>query len=145
MSRTDRFTVGGVMTTDLLTVNRDEPLDLAALVMDQRRIRQLLVIDDDGRLLGLVTYRALLRLLADHRAGELGRGIAVARYMEADPVTVSPHTPLRDAIRIMLDTGASALPVVDDGRAIGILSEHDVVRVAGGLLELFPRTGPGGP
>lgn len=143
MNRTRRFTVGSVMTTDVLSVGRSEPLDLAALVMDQRRIRQLVVLDDDGRLAGLVSYRALLRLLADHRSGELGRGATVDRYMEADPVTVTPGTLLRDAIGTMLETGASAMPVVDGDRVVGILSEHDVVRVAGGILEAFPRSRPG--
>ena len=97
MHRTGRFTVGSVMTTDVLSVGRSEPLDLAALAMDQRRIRQLVVLEDDGRLAGLVSYRALLRLVASHRADEIAEGGPVSGFMDADPVTVDPGTALRHA------------------------------------------------
>ncbi len=143
MHRTQRVTVGSVMTTDLLTVQRHETLDLAALVMDRRRIRQLIVVDDDGLFLGLVSYRALLRLLADQRAGDLEEGVAVGGYMDPDVLTVTPGTPLQDAIRLMLAQDRSVIPVVEDGRVIGILSEHDVVRVTAGFLEPMQENAPG--
>lgn len=122
------------MTTDLLTVGPDERLDIAAMVMEQRRIRQLLVVDDAERFLGLVSYRALLRLLAE-QAGEMGDDVAVRAYVDRDPPTVTPRTPLREAIQLMLEERVSALPVVVGGNAVGILSEHDIFRVAGSLLQ----------
>ena len=123
------------MTTELRTVRPDERLDLAALIMDRRRIRQLLVVDEDGRLKGLVSYRALLRLVSAQQTREIDEGSLVEEFMDADPVTVTPDTPLRGAIRMMLDRGVSAVPVMDGDRAVGILSEHDVARVAGSLLQ----------
>lgn len=143
MNRADRFTVRGVMTTDLFTVKRGELLDLAALVMDRRRIRQLLVVDDDGCLLGVVSYRAILRLMTEYQPGDSRAGVTVDAYMESDPVTVTPDTPLRDAIRTMLEAGVSVVPVVEQRRAVGVLSEHDVVGVARGLLERAPGAGSG--
>jgi predicted transcriptional regulator len=143
MNRADRFTVRGVMTTDLSTVKRGELLDLAALVMDRRRIRQLLVVDDDDGLLGVVSYRAILRHLTDYQPGASPESVTVDAYMESDPVTVTPDTTLRDAIRTMLEAGVSVVPVVEQGRAVGVLSEHDVVRVARGLLEHASSAGPG--
>lgn len=134
MDRTDPQTVGDVMTTDLLTVGPDERVDLAAVVMDRRHIRQLLVVDDDGLLLGLVSYRALLRLLTARRTGEIDERGPVRPFMAADPVVVTAATPLRDAIRVMLERDLSAVPVVEEGRPVGILSEHDVVDVARRLL-----------
>lgn len=138
MSPTGPPTAGSVMTTDLLTVGPAERLDLAALMMDRRAIRQLLVVDPDGRLLGIVSYRALIQLLSARRAAEIEGGGLVREFMEPDPVTVSPTTPLRDVIRLMLEEEVSAVPVVDEGSVVGIVSEHDVVRVAGGLLERSP-------
>jgi CBS domain-containing protein len=132
MNRADRFTVRGVMTTDLSTVKRGELLDLAALVVD----------DDDG-LLGVVSYRAILRHLTDYQPGASPESVTVDAYMESDPVTVTPDTTLRDAIRTMLEAGVSVVPVVEQGRAVGVLSEHDVVRVARGLLEHASSAGPG--
>ena len=143
MNRADRFTVRRVMTTDLFTVEPGERLDLAAMVMDRRRIRQLLVVDDDGGLLGVVTYRAILRLLTDYQPGTQREGVTVDAYMESEPVTVTPDTALRDAIRTMLEAGVSVVPVVERGRAVGVLSEHDVVRVARGLLEQVPSPASG--
>lgn len=143
MNRADRITVRSVMTTDLFTVNGGELLDLAALVMDRRRIRQLLVVDDDGRLLGIISYRAILRLLTESQPEALREGVTVDAYMEPDPVAVTPDTPLREAIRTMLEAGVSVAPVVEQGRAVGILSEHDVVRVAGSLLEHVSSTESG--
>lgn len=130
------------MTTDLLTVSPTDRLDLAALVMDRRGIRQLLVVDEAGRLLGLVSYRALLRLVATHRAGDIEDCGPVEAFMVPDPVTVSPGTLLTDAIQVMLDRNVSVVPVVDGDRVVGILSEHDVVRVAGRLLGLPPNDRP---
>lgn len=121
------------MTTELVTVDPDERLDLAGLIMQQRRIRQLLVVDDEGRLLGLVSYRALLRLLA-HRVRAVDECGSVRAFMDPDPVTVTPTTPLRQAIRMMLERRVSAVPVVDDEKVVGILSEHDVARLTGSLL-----------
>lgn len=138
MGRTQPHTVGGVMTTALHTVGPDHRLDLAALVMDEQRVRQLVVVDDDGALLGMVSYRALVKLVAAHRAGELGEGGAVSECMDPDPVSVQPTTRLKDAIRIMLDHQVSAVPVLDEGRVVGIVSEHDVMRMTAGLLELGP-------
>lgn len=143
MSRADRFTVRGVMTTDLCTVKRGEPLDLAALVMARRRVRQLLVVDDDGCLLGVVSYRAILRLMTEYQPGDSQAGVTVDAYMEPDPVTVTPDTMLRDAIRTMLEAGVSVVPVVEQRRAVGVLSEHDVVRLAWRLLEHTTGAGSG--
>lgn len=140
-----RETVGGVMTTELQTVAPDERLDLAALVMDRRRIRQLIVVDDDGRLLGLVSYRALLRLVAAHRAGEIEEGGLVGEVMDPDPLTVRTDTALRDAVRLMLEQNISAVPVLEGDRVAGLLSEHDVVRYTGELLETGSPPGPGAP
>ena len=69
-------TIEQLMTTDLVTVAEDDPIELAANLMDWHRIRQVLVEDDGHRLIGLVSYRAMLRLLArgvDARTGGGGR------------------------------------------------------------------------
>src|SRR5881296_615168 len=57
-------TVGQFMSTDLFTVRADDLVDLAASVMEWRHVRHVPVEDDDGRLVGLVTHRALLHLFS---------------------------------------------------------------------------------
>ncbi|MDX1674966.1 MAG: CBS domain-containing protein [Longimicrobiales bacterium] len=118
------------MTTDLQTVRPGERLDTAAQAMDRAGVRQLLVVDD-GRLLGLISYRDIIRLVLD--SGATATGI-VAEHMDPDPVTVPPSTALADVIRMMLDSDLSAVPVTEDDRVVGVISEHDIVRLAGTLL-----------
>ncbi len=128
-------TVDQYMTTSLLTVHEDELVDLAAFIMDRERTRQILVEDDDFRLVGLISYRSLLRLLASGTLLELGHSVPVREVMTRDPLTVPPDTPVIDAIRIMRDHRISCLPVLQDDKLVGILTERDFMPVAAELLQ----------
>jgi CBS domain-containing protein len=123
------------MTTELFTVREDEPIDLVASIMDWRRVRHVPVEDNESRLVGLVSYRALLRLVASGWRGDDAVPIAVADVMKRDPVTVSPETSTLDAIALMREHRVSALPVVAGGRLVGIISERDLMEVTSELLE----------
>lgn len=127
-------TVREVMTTELRVVAGDEPIERAARMMDEYGVRQLIVMDEDGRLEGLISYRALLRLISTARPQSL-EGPLVRSVMEREPRTIEAAASLSEAVRFMLDHGVSAIPVTERGRPVGVLSEHDIVRVAGGLLE----------
>ncbi|AUX19611.1 hypothetical protein SOCEGT47_000630 [Sorangium cellulosum] len=140
-------TVGQFMSTDLFTVRPTDIVDLAASVMDWRHVRHVPVEDDQGRLVGVVSHRALLRLLA-RGAAAAPRGAApagapptVASIMRPDPVTVTPETPTLDAMRIMREQRVGCLPVVAGGRLVGIVTEHDLIGVSARLLEAFLREG----
>jgi CBS domain-containing protein len=60
--------------------------------------------------------------------------ITVSQFMTRDPVTVSQQSGLRAAVSVLIDTKIGALPVVDDGRLVGILTESDILRIAHDLL-----------
>ena len=122
------------MTTEIFTVHEDEVIDLVANVMDWKHIRHVPVEDGEGRLVGLVSYRSLLRLLArDLPHGSHGP-IPVKDVMARNVVTIPPDTETLDAIALMRAKRVACLPVVEDGRLVGILSERDFLRVAGELL-----------
>jgi len=123
------------MTTDLYTVHEDEPLDLVASLMDWERIRHVLVEDQEGRLVGLVSYRALLRLFARGELPGPGGQRAVSEFMIRDPVAVAPETPTLEAIQTMRRHGVGCLPVVKDDRLVGIVTERDLMNLASELLE----------
>ena len=131
-------TVGQIMTTDLFTVRPEDLVDLAASLMDWEHIRHVPVEDDDGRLVGLVSHRALLRMVARGlRRGE-GEAIAVKEIMTADPVTVTPTTTTLAAMRLMQGQGLGCLPVVeDDEKLVGIITERDLIHVSSRLLEQY--------
>jgi CBS domain-containing protein len=118
-------------TTDLVTAAPDDPIELVANLLDWHRIRQVLVEESDGTLVGLVSYRAILRLLAH---GADVAGLTVADIMKPEPICVPPDmAPLR-ALELMRQFGIGALPVVSDGQLVGIVTEHDFFNVAGMLL-----------
>ncbi len=124
------------MTTDLFTVHEEELVELVAALMDWRRIRHILVEDDQHQLVGLVTHRSLLRFLAEQWQAEGPvRDIPVKEIMVHKPISVAPETSTMEAIRIMRAHGIGSLPVVRDGQLLGIITERDFIHIAGQLLD----------
>ncbi|MCA9321162.1 MAG: CBS domain-containing protein, partial [Planctomycetes bacterium] len=129
-------TVSQYMSTDLFTVNQDEAIDLVACLMDWRHIRHVPVEDDDHRLVGLVSARILLRLVAQGWTPDSDKPVPVSAVMQRNIVTVLQSTTTLAAIELMRDRRISCLPVVDENRSlIGMVTEYDLVRIASPLLE----------
>jgi CBS domain-containing protein len=123
-------TVGQFMSTDLFTVRADDLVDLAASVMDWRHVRHVPVEDENGRLVGLVTHRALLHLLCNGRQLNSEKPLTVRDVMKPAPLTVSSSTPTLEALDIMQSHTIGCLPVVDDGQLVGILTSFDFLNGA---------------
>jgi len=127
--------VRDVMTADPTTLKRNDKLTLADDIMRLGRVRHLPVVDDDGdALVGIVTQRDLFR---DALAQALGYGrhaqrkildtLSVKDVMATEVVTSSPDTSLIEAARLLTERKIGCLPVVDNGRLVGILTEGDFV------------------
>lgn len=132
-----KLVVADLMSTELLTLRRNDALTIADDLMNQKRVRHLLVLDEDGELCGILSQRDLFRgavlqsLGYGSRAEELMLASLVAKdAMTEDPITVATDTPLADAARLMLKHGVGCLPVIERDRLIGILTEGDFVRLA---------------
>jgi CBS domain-containing protein/gamma-glutamyl:cysteine ligase YbdK (ATP-grasp superfamily) len=123
------------MDTDLVTVNEHEPVDLVAHLMDWNQIRHVLVEDDDNRLVGIVSQRALLRLVGSYHPEQLDGPLPVSDIMQRHPVTVTPETSTLDAIELMRRHKMSCLPVVKGSHLVGIVTEAQFMAIAGRLLE----------
>lgn len=123
------------MTMELFTVNEDELVELVAFLMDRKQIRHVLVEDNQHRLVGIVSYRSILRLMAEGRRPLEQDTPPVREIMERNPVTVSPDTPTLEAIDLMRQHRVSCLPVVKNGKLVGIVSERDFMPIAYQLLE----------
>lgn len=128
-------TVGQFMATDLFTVRPDDLVDLAASVMDWRHIRHVPVEDDQGRLVGLVTHRALLRLLNRGVPLQGANLITVREVMKTDPVTVCSTTPTLEALELMRSNKVGCIPIVDDGRLVGIVTSYDFLDASARLFK----------
>jgi CBS domain-containing membrane protein len=128
--------VRDVMTSDVTTLKRNEKLTMADDIMQLGRIRHLPVIDDDDKdkLIGIVSQRDLLRgaLAQALGYGEHGRRkvldtLLVKEVMATEVITTSPDALLADAARLLAERKIGCLPVLDNGRLVGILTEGDFV------------------
>lgn len=130
-------TAGQVMSTQLFSVRPEDILDLAANMMDWHQVRHVPVEDGSGRLIGLVSHRAILRMFA--RGPEARqKEVLVRNVMRQDPVTASVETPTIDAMRIMREHRVSCLPIVGpNNRLVGLVTERDLMNVSARLLERF--------
>jgi len=128
--------VSQYMATDLFTVRPDDIVDFAATLMDWKHVRHIPVEGDDGGLIGLVSHRALLRLVAEGRVGG-DHKVTVKEIMTLDPVTVDSEATTVEAIRLMRKAKVACLPVVEEGKLIGLVTEHDLIVVASHLLERY--------
>jgi CBS domain-containing protein/gamma-glutamylcysteine synthetase len=123
------------MTTELFTVHENELVDLVAFLMDQKQIRHVLVEDDYHEIVGLVSYRSLLRLLTRGQIGDPNIAMPVKDVMVRDPITVPPETPTTEAIELMHRNRVSVLPVVKAGKLVGTIGERDFMHIARQFLE----------
>lgn len=124
----------GFMDTDFLTVGEDEAVDLVANLMAWHGVRYVPVEDDEHRLIGLVSDRSLLRFLTSDERDRDEAPVPVSEVMEEDLVTASPETSTLEAIEKMRHQSVPCLPVVQDGRLVGVVTEHDFLDIAGQLL-----------
>ncbi len=122
------------MDTDVHTVYPDESVDLVANLMEWEHIRYVPVEDMDRKLVGLVSQRGLLRLLAQ---GKIGQDTSIADVMRkmTDLITINPETTTLAAIGLMRQRKIGCLPVVHEGRLIGVVTERDFMDIAYELLE----------
>jgi CBS domain-containing protein len=128
-------TVAQLMSTDLFTVRPDDLADLAANVMNWRHIRHVPVEDDEGRLVGLISHRDLLRLLAQGLLTRHEKAVTVKEIMKRDLVTVAPETPTLEALGMMRRCQVGCLPVVERGRLVGLVTAYDFLSLAAEVIE----------
>lgn len=117
-------TIKDVMTTDLIGCDVSTSLVDAARAMRDRDIGDVLVTDDQGQLCGIVTDRDIVvRCVAE--GGDMSQS-TLADVCSADVVSVSPDASLDEAAQMMRDLAVRRLPVVEAGKAVGIVSIGDL-------------------
>lgn len=112
-------TVADLMTRDVLTVEPSDTIGEAAEKMNAANVGAVVVVEDMVRIVGIVTERDLLRAVAQRARAAEAR---VRTWMTENPLTVDPETTVEDAAQIMFERNFRHLPVVKDGRPLGIVS-----------------------
>lgn len=129
--------VKDLMSRNVLTIGLSDSCQEAVARMHRARVRHLPVVDRGEMLVGVVTDRDLRHHLFSPRVfRELGtisvdivlKAVPVSEVMSAPVISVGPDDDLADAARVMLEDKVGSLPVVDNGRVVGILTETDMLR-----------------
>jgi acetoin utilization protein AcuB len=133
------LTVRDYMTADPLTLEPEDSLMSALEVMRLRGVRRVPVVLG-GVLMGLLVEGDLKRAepstLTDSQEqfNQAMESTAISRIMVQNPVTVTADQPLVEAVEILYNTKYGALPVMEEGRVVGILTDNDILRALMDLL-----------
>ncbi len=124
------------MTTDVVSVGPDTSLLKVGKLMKDHHIRRIPVVDEQGQVIGIISDRDVrdaspskATTLDMYEMHYLLAELKAKNIMTAKPITVKPTDTVEQAALIMLDNKVGGLPVVDDnGRLVGIISDHDVFK-----------------
>jgi CBS domain-containing protein len=112
-------TVAEVMNSDVLTVEPASSIGEAAEKMMEAKVGAVVVMEDMVRLVGIITERDLLRAVAQRARAAEAR---VRQWMTESVITIDPETSVGDAAKMMFERNFRHLPVVKEGRLLGIVS-----------------------
>ncbi|KJS28408.1 MAG: membrane protein [Desulfatitalea sp. BRH_c12] len=152
------ITAKQIMTSDVITLSPETDILKAARLLLDKSINGAPVVDDEGKVLGILCQSDLvaqqkrlpmpsiftlldgfISLTSSKQLDKEVRKIAaltVTDAMTSDPVTVGPDTQLETIAGLMVDSNFHTLPVVEDGRLVGIIGKQDVLRT---LLQGVPQ------
>ena len=128
--------VGSIMTKRVVSVEMDDRLDVVKKIFDSVKFHHLLVVDDRGKLKGVVSDRDLLKALSPYvgSAAENARDTAtlnkrVHQIMSRNLITLHPRAAVSEAVSLFLEHRISCIPIIDEAlKPVGILSWRDVMR-----------------
>ena len=121
--------VRDVMTSDPITIRLQGDPRAALGLCKSGRFRRLPVVDSEGHVVGIVTRGMLERFLATAPPPTIqARQHGISQVMATPVITVSPDDPMEEAARLMVAQQIGSLPVVDQGRLVGIITETDIFK-----------------
>jgi acetoin utilization protein AcuB len=139
--------VGERMTHHPVTILESASVDESLHLMRERKVRRLPVLDEWGKMVGIVSEKDLLHAapspatsLSVYEMHYLLSKLTVKQVMTGPVITVTLDTPLEEAARIMADQKIGGLPVLDKDELVGIITETDIFKI---LIELLGARTPG--
>ncbi|HEX2475154.1 MAG TPA: CBS domain-containing protein [Lacipirellulaceae bacterium] len=122
------LTAGAIMTPELVTVGPDASIEEAIETLLSKEISGLPVVDETGRLVGVITEFALLAVAYDQRV----KNHTVAQHMTRDVITVDVNDPLSRVADVCIVHRVRRVPVMQNGRLAGLIARRDVLRALAG-------------
>ena len=124
------------MTSDPVTITTNTSLKDALELVRSKSFRHLPVLDEDGGLVGIVTEKSLVyasptptTTLSIFEVDYVLSRTKVGQVIQGSVITVGPDLPIEEAARVMIDHRIGCLPVVEDEKLVGIISDTDIFRV----------------
>lgn len=122
------LTAGAIMTPDLVTLGPDSSVEEAIETLLAKEISGLPVVDAHGRLVGVITEFALLAVAYDQRV----KNHTVSQHMTRDVITVDVNDPLSRVADVCIVHRVRRVPVMKNGRLVGLIARRDVLRALAG-------------
>jgi len=132
-----KLLVEEVMKTDVLSVQPDDIVEFVADMMNWAKLRYVPVEDKKGNFIGVVTARALLRTLRKLADDQSLKDFKVKDVMMDNPKIIEPHQKIEEAMKIMDEARIGSLPVVQNGKLVGMLTETEFFHLSRRLFERF--------
>jgi acetoin utilization protein AcuB len=139
--------VGDRMSHPVITISPKASLDDTWKLMKNEDVSRLPVVDQNGKMIGIISEKQILRYSPSESTtldvweikGAMSR-IPVEKVMTREVITISEDTPIEEAARIMADQSISGIPVVKDGKLVGMIAETDLFKT---FLEVLGAREPG--
>lgn len=142
------FKISELMTSPVYSLRETDTLQSARVLMDQKRIRHIPITTGSNIFRGLITNRDVLANTISHLAdidqatqNEIDAGIPLQEIMRTDVRTISPEDSVKEAASILYNHKYGCLPVVDNGKLVGIVTEADFLQLTIQLLEAMDQAG----
>lgn len=126
------------MTTDVATIGRNDELTIGDDIMKMKRLRHLPVVEE-GRLVGMLTQRDLFHAalsialnFGEKAQKEFLKTVVVKEVMTEEVLTIDPGADVKEAARLLIEHKIGCLPVVENGKLVGLVTETDLLRVIAG-------------
>jgi len=126
--------IANVMTTDLVTAQANDPIELVLTIMEWHNIRHMPVEDESGNVSGILTRKRIENYLASLNADLLA---TAGDIMIKDPICIEYTAGIMDAMSIMLQHKISCLPVIQKGQLIGLITDTDLNAIQAKLNTSF--------
>jgi CBS domain-containing protein len=142
------LTVAELMTQDPYTLGPDDTLEDARVLMAEHNFRHIPIVNSDGSVAGVVSQRDVLAasdssiLAGDPGEDHKERYVALSSIMTPEPLTVDEHASLRGTALHLQKNKLGCLPVLRDGKLVGIITDSDFVTIAVTLMEQLEAAEP---
>ena len=129
--------VKDVMETDVYILCEEDKISQASEFMRKERIRNLPVVDENKKLVGLVTLREIVDALSNKKSKVNSEDLKIGDIMIREVKSIGPETPLKGAVEVMILNKFGSMPVTDSNkRLLGMLTEYSLLKKLYEMSEL---------